>query len=64
MVTILSERKNTCVCLQLENASEESTKVTQYCSDHGIKPWLVLQIELLNDVFSTDSSYFELQLLG
>jgi len=53
-----------CICFNTDNITEQNAKLNQYCSDHKIEPTLVLQVELLNDVFSTDSSYFELQLLG
>jgi MerR family transcriptional activator of bmr gene len=52
-----------CVCCNRENASKQSLKISRYCARHKLQPRLILQVELLNDVFSVDSSYFELQML-
>lgn len=52
-----------CVCYNQENASEQSLKISRYCARHKLQPTLILQVELMNDVFSVDSNYFELQML-
>jgi MerR family transcriptional activator of bmr gene len=51
-----------CVCYNKENASEQTMKISRYCNENGLEPTLFLQVELLNDVFSVDSNYFELQM--
>ena len=52
-----------CVCFNEENASEQVMKISGYCEESGLEPALVLQVELLNDIFSIGSSHFELQIL-
>jgi MerR family transcriptional activator of bmr gene len=52
-----------CVCFNRENASIQTEKVTKYCEQNQLEPTLILQLELLNDVFSADLGYLELQLL-
>ncbi len=52
-----------CVCYNKENASEQTLKIAKYCEKNGLEPTLLLQVELLNDIFSVDSSYVELQML-
>ncbi len=52
-----------CVCYNKENASEQTLKISKYCEKNGLEPTLLLQVELLNDIFSVDSSDVELQML-
>jgi MerR family transcriptional activator of bmr gene len=52
-----------CVCLSKENASDRIQKINRYCARNGLQPSLVLQVELLNDVFSPKSVTVEMQLL-
>jgi len=53
-----------CVCYHKKNARKQSVKMSQYLAGHGIRPKTILQVELLNNVFSTDANIFELQVLG
>jgi DNA-binding transcriptional MerR regulator len=52
-----------CVCYDQENARRQNMKMTGYLNRHGILPKAVVQIELMNDVFSAESNFFELQVL-
>lgn len=52
-----------CVCYNKENASEQTLKISKYCEKKGLESTLLLQVELLNDIFSVESSYVELQML-
>jgi MerR family transcriptional regulator, activator of bmr gene len=52
-----------CICYSRKNAAGQTLKINRYCARTGLSPRLVLQVELLNDVFSTDSTTAELQLL-
>jgi MerR family transcriptional regulator, activator of bmr gene len=62
-VSILPEGEYVCVCYSRENAVERQQKINRYCARNGLKPTLILQVELLNDVFAIDSPTVELQLL-
>lgn len=63
IVSTLPVGEYICVCYNKENASEQSLKLSRYCEKNGLEPLLLLQVELLNDVFAMDSVYFELQML-
>jgi MerR family transcriptional activator of bmr gene len=52
-----------CVCFSKDDAAEQVLKINRYCAGKGMMPTLVLQVELLNDVFSPDSAGAELELL-
>ena len=63
-VTTIPAGNFVCVCYQKKNARRQNLKMSRYLDGHGIRPKAILQIELLNNVFSMDSNYFELQVLG
>jgi len=50
-----------CVCYDKKNARKQNMKISRYLHRHGIHPKSILLVELLNDVFSADNHYFELQ---
>jgi MerR family transcriptional activator of bmr gene len=52
-----------CVCYSKDNAADQVLKINRYCARKGLKPALIAQVELLNDVFSADSATAELELL-
>jgi MerR family transcriptional activator of bmr gene len=63
-VTTIPAGKFVCVCYQKTDARKQNIKLSRYLDRHGIRPKAILQIELLNNVFSMDANYFELQVLG
>jgi DNA-binding transcriptional MerR regulator len=52
-----------CVCITKENAAVQAGKINRYLSGNAITPALVLQVELLNDVFSQNSPAAEFEIL-
>ncbi len=52
-----------CVCYNKDNASEQQAKLSKYCTRYRLQPTLLVQVDLLHDVFSLDANYLELQLL-
>ena len=52
-----------CIWYTEKNAVERSAEVNRYCARNRVTPAMVVQAELLNDIFSTDSPAVELQIL-
>jgi len=52
-----------CICYNQENAARQSNKISKYCRRNGLSPALILQVELLIDVFSIGPGFVELQML-
>jgi MerR family transcriptional activator of bmr gene len=52
-----------CICYTEKTAAKKSEEINRYCAAKRITPSLVVQSELLNDIFSSNSPAVELQLL-
>jgi MerR family transcriptional regulator, activator of bmr gene len=52
-----------CICFNSKNPLPQITKLNEYLIQNKIQPRLVLQVNLLNDVFATDTPYCETQVL-
>ncbi len=52
-----------CVCMDGKTAVEQGKRITRHLTRNRLTPLLILQVELLNDVFSADSGTVELQIL-
>ncbi len=63
MTSTLPGGRYLCVCYDGATAAARTRKINQYCRRKGLQPALVLQVELLNDVFATGPASVELQLL-
>ncbi len=55
--------KYACVCYNRENISCQQQRFFRYLENNKLTPRLILQVDLLNDVFNSDNYYFELQAL-
>jgi DNA-binding transcriptional MerR regulator len=53
-----------CICITKENTAAQAGKINRHLSRNGITPALVLQVELLNDVFSRNSTAAEFEILA
>jgi DNA-binding transcriptional MerR regulator len=60
----LPEGEYLCICISKENAAAQAGKINRYLSRNGIRPAVVLQVELLNDVFSQNSMMAEFEILA
>ncbi|PPD58059.1 MerR family transcriptional regulator [Dehalogenimonas etheniformans] len=52
-----------CVSFNLQNAHLQTNKLNEYMTQNKIQPRLILQVNLLNDVFTTNTQYCEIQVL-
>jgi MerR family transcriptional activator of bmr gene len=50
-----------CICFTQQNAQEQSQKIWDYLRQNSLQPKLILQVNLLNDVFASNGEYFEIQ---
>lgn len=53
-----------CVTYTEKDAARRGAELSRYCAKNGIRPALVLQADLLNDVFSLEPPAVELQILA
>jgi DNA-binding transcriptional MerR regulator len=63
MIQVLPEDEYICVCYSNDTALPQMRKINTYCRKNGITPLLIIQIELLHDVFAASPAIVELQLL-
>ncbi len=63
ITTVLPAGEYLCIWYNESSAEERSGKLARYCLKRGLKPRLVIQAELLHDVFAEDSTNVELQML-
>jgi MerR family transcriptional regulator, activator of bmr gene len=61
--SVLPAGEYACIWYTEKKAVEGGAEISRYCAKNGLAPLLVLQVDLLNDIFSTDSPAVELQLL-
>ncbi|HEX2944908.1 MAG TPA: MerR family transcriptional regulator [Clostridia bacterium] len=52
-----------CVCYNKQNHQDQLAKLYSYLEQNKSNPILILQVDLLNDVFALDNQYVELQVL-
>ena len=60
--SVLPAGEYACIWYTEKKAVEGGAKISRYCVKNGLTPALVLQADLLNDIFSADSPAVELQL--
>lgn len=52
-----------CICLNMQNAEEQQRKFNQYLAQNYLNPELILQTDLLNNIFDEGASCIEMQAL-
>jgi DNA-binding transcriptional MerR regulator len=53
-----------CICYSESNAHQQLAKINRYCAKHKIGSSVILQVEMLNDIFSVTPAMIELQILA
>ncbi len=62
-LTTIPSGRFLCVCYNKQNHQEQLAKLYSYLEQNKSNPTLILQVDLLNDVFAPDNQYVELQVL-
>lgn len=52
-----------CICFHNQNVQDKIAKLNSYLNQNNLKPKLILQVSLLDNLFETDIKYIELQAL-
>lgn len=52
-----------CICYNEHNAEEQLSKLYRYINQNKLKPSLMIQVDLLNNVFETETQYVEMQVI-
>lgn len=63
ILSVIPAGRYLCISYNRENAEEQQGKLFQYLENNKLSPELMLQADLLTDLFDTNSCCFELQLL-
>ncbi len=63
ILSVLPAGDYVCTCYSISTAAEHMMLLTGYLQENGLQPQLILQVELLNNIFSIESSCFEMQIL-
>lgn len=63
ILSVIPAGRYVCVSYSRETAKQQQEKMVTYLERNELTPQLMLQADLLNDVFETDTSSFELQAL-
>jgi effector-binding domain-containing protein len=62
-ITKLPAGRYLCICFNMQNAEEQQRKFNQYLAQNQLNPELILQVDLMNNVFDEGATYMELQAL-
>lgn len=63
VLSVIPAGEYVCVCYSKDNVDGQTEKLSKYLFENDLQPKSVLQVELLNDIFSWDTGCFELQIL-
>ena len=55
--------KYLCICFNANDPLPQITKLNEYLKQNKVQPSLILQVNLLNEVFETETQYCETQVL-
>lgn len=63
VVSSIEAGEYVCVCYNNDNMLEQQQKINRYITDKGLNPVEIFQVDLMNEAFTTDNTWFELQIL-
>ena len=63
LLSTIPAGKYICLCFSRQNIQAQWQLLTSYLKENAIKPRLILQVELLNDIFDPVNQYCEWQVL-
>jgi MerR family transcriptional regulator, activator of bmr gene len=63
LLSTIPAGKYVCICFNQKNIQNRWLELTNYLKQNKMQPKLILQVDLLNDVFAPGNQYFEAQAL-
>jgi MerR family transcriptional regulator, activator of bmr gene len=63
LLSVIPAGRYICVCFTQPDAQKQSQKLYGYLGKNNLQPKLILQVNLLNDVFVSGNQYYEAQVL-